>query len=63
MSSERGTRSVGTGWRMTVPGGQPQLDRSTSSVGSSSVAGRSAGLAMRSSSRAQARSPSRRIGW
>ena len=31
--------SVSTGWRVTVPGGQPQLDRSTSSVGSSSTVG------------------------
>ena len=49
--------------RAAVPGGQPQLLRKTSSVGSSStVVGRS-GLAMRSSSREQARSPSSRIGW
>ena len=27
MKSGRGTRRVGTGWRMTTPGGQPQLDR------------------------------------
>ena len=53
---------VGTVCRMTRPGGQPQLARSTSSVGSSSVPGRRPGSAIRSSSRAQARSPSRRIG-
>ena len=31
--------SVLTSWRVSVPGGQPQLDRSTSSVGSSWTAG------------------------
>ena len=46
-----------------MPGGQPQLDRMTSSVGSSSTLGRSAGLAIRSISRSQARSPILRIGW
>jgi trehalose synthase len=52
-----------TGSRCAVPGGQPQLLRSTSSVGSrSTLAGRS-GRAIRSNSRAQACSPSRRIGW
>jgi hypothetical protein len=47
---------------MTVPGGHPQLDRSTSSVASSSTVGLTLGLVMRSSRRAQARSPSVRIG-
>src|ERR1700722_3620341 len=45
-------------WRLvTVPCGQPQLERSTSSDGSSSILGRSDGSAIRSSSRSQARSP------
>jgi hypothetical protein len=45
-----------------VPGGQPQLDRSTSSVGSISTFWRRLGLAILSSSLVQARSPSSRIG-
>ena len=54
---------VATCRRVTVPGGQPQLDLSTSSAGSSSILGRSDGSAIRSSSRSQARSPILRIGW
>ncbi len=52
-----------TGRRMAVPGGQPQLDRSTSSTGRTSALGRKPGLIIRSISRMQARSPSLRIGW
>ena len=55
--------TVSTGFRTTVPGGQPQLVRMTSSVGSSSTAGRSVGCAIRSISRSQARSPMLLIGW
>src|ERR1700722_11825095 len=47
--------------RVTVPCGHPQLDRSTSSDGSSSILGRSDGSAIRSSSRSQPRSPILRI--
>ena len=54
--------TVSTSLRTTVPGGQPQLDRMTSSVGSSSTEGRSVGLAIRSISCSQARSPMPRIG-
>src|SRR6266446_4574154 len=56
------TASVSTGCLVTVPGGQPQLDRSTISVGSTSTVGDRRGLVIRSSRRAQARSPSLRIG-
>ena len=56
-------RRGGTGRRITVPGGQPQLDRSTSSVGSNCTLGRRPGRAIRSSRRVQACSPSSRIGW
>ena len=56
-------RRGGTGRRITVPGGQPQLDRSTSSVGSNCALGRRPGRAIRSSRRVQACSPSSRIGW
>src|SRR5262249_4957918 len=59
----RAPRSPGTGRRVIVPGGQPQLDRSTRSVGSTSTFWRRLGLAIRSSSRLHARSPSSRIGW
>ena len=52
-----------TGRRIVVPGGQPQLVRSTSSVGRISAFGRRPGLAIRSSSRAQARCPSRPMDW
>ena len=52
-----------TSERATVPGGQPQLERSTSSVGSTSTVGRSDGSPIRSISRSQARSPTLRIGW
>ncbi len=55
--------TVFTGCRITVPGGQPQLVRMTSSVRSSSTTGRSVGCAIRSISRSQARSPMLRIGW
>jgi hypothetical protein len=46
-----------------APGGQPQLCRSTNSVGRSSTRCGRLGAAMRSRSWTQARSPSERIGW
>jgi hypothetical protein len=57
-------RGTGVTWRRaTVPGGQPQLDRNTSSVGSTSTLGRSDGSAIRSIRRSQARSPMPRMAW
>src|ERR1700732_5193150 len=55
--------TVSTGFLITVPGGQPQLVRITSSVGSSATTGRSVGCAIRSISRSQERSPMLLIGW